>query len=111
VRPISFTTPPDPNPPCSAPSFVIRGAGGQGVSPLRWDQINSGDVLSRARQIYFHYFEQCPGGGVPTGIVLQGRSPQGRVVFETPVLLPDEQFIPLELIRSRGGRPRGFRGP
>jgi hypothetical protein len=94
---------------------VIRGAAGQGVSPLRWDQINSGDVLSRARQIYFHYFEQCPGGGVPIGIVLQGRTAQGtiqgRVVFEAPVLLPDEQYVPLELIRSRHGRPRSSRGP
>ncbi|PZV00322.1 MAG: hypothetical protein DCF24_07415 [Cyanobium sp.] len=108
---MSFTTPPEPSTPCSAPSFVIRGAGGQGVSPLRWDQINSGDVLRRARQIYFHYVEQCPAGGAPIGIVLQGHSSQGRVVFDTPVLLPEEQFIPLDLIRSRGGRPRGFRSP
>ena len=44
------------------------------------------------------------------GIVLQGRSAQGRVVFETPVLLPDEQYVPLELIRSRHSRPRSSRG-
>lgn len=91
---------------------MIRGAGGQGASsPLRWDQINSQDVLRRARRIYLHYFEQGPGGITPIGIVLQGNNGQGRVVFEAPVLLPDEQFVPLELIRSRPGRPRGFRGP
>ena len=89
---------------------MIRGAAGQGVSSPRWDQINSGDLISRARQIYFHYFDQCPGGGVPMGIVLQGRTAQGRVVFETPVLLPDEQYVPLELIRSRHSRPRSSRG-
>ncbi|NQV10999.1 MAG: hypothetical protein HQ527_07530 [Cyanobacteria bacterium] len=92
------------------PSFVIRGAGAPGTTPLRWDQINSGEVLRRARQIYFHYFEHCPGGTAPIGIVLHSSNGQGRVVFEVPVLLPDEQFVPLDLIRSRGGRSRGFRG-
>ena len=30
----------------------------------------------------------------------------GRVVFETPVLLPDEQFIAIDLIRGRTSRGR-----
>ena len=90
---------------------MIRGAAGQGVSPLRWDQINSGDVINRARRIYFHYLEQCSGGSPPIGIVLQGSTTVGRVVFESPVLLPEEHYIPLELIRSRHGRPRGSRIP
>lgn len=57
----------------------------------------------------FHYMERCPGGIEPCGVVLQGG--RGRVVFEPPVLLPEEQFIPIDLLRLRpvprsGGRVR-----
>ena len=37
--------------------------------------------------------------------------PQGRVVFELPVLLPEEQFISLELVRGRSPRSRSARSP
>ncbi len=61
--------------------------------------------------MYFHYVEQCPAGSDPLGIVLTPASRQGRVVFEAPVLLPEEQFVPIDLIRGRGGgRPRSGRG-
>jgi len=95
------------------PSFEIRGASNAGNPPVRWDQINSGVVIKQARRVYFHYVEQCPGGAEPIGIVLEnGGGGQGRVVFEAPVLLPDEQFVPLELIRGRSaGRGRTIRGP
>ncbi|MBM5826023.1 MAG: hypothetical protein FJ054_11865 [Cyanobacteria bacterium M_surface_10_m2_119] len=43
--------------------------------------------------------ERCPAGAEPCGVVLQGS--KGRVVFEQPVLLPDEQFIPMDLLRGR----------
>ncbi|WP_094556511.1 hypothetical protein [Synechococcus sp. 1G10] len=94
------------------PSFEIRGASNPGNPPVRWDQINSGVVIKQARRVYFHYVEQCPGGAEPIGIVLDSNGEIGRVVFEAPVLLPHEQFVPLELIRGRSaGRPRSFRNP
>ncbi len=116
MRPISFATPPssNPRPPAarrSTPSFEIRGAASQGANPVRWDQINSAVVIKRARQVYFTYVEQCPAGIEPLGIVLQISTAQGRVVFEPPVLLPDEQFVPIDLLRGRGGRPRAVRSP
>ena len=73
-------------------------------SPLRWDRINSGDLIGRARRIYFTYLEHCPCGGEPIGIVLAGQGELGRAVFEVPVLLPDEQFVPIDLIRGRLAR-------
>ncbi|MEY2645787.1 MAG: hypothetical protein RLZZ611_2436 [Cyanobacteriota bacterium] len=80
------------------------------LSSPRWDRINSADVIARARRIYYSYLENSGGGVDPCGIVVTGPSGgQGRVVFETPVLLPDEQFIPLELVRGRSGRGRGSR--
>lgn len=82
------------------------------LSNPRWDRINSADVISRARRIYYSYLENSGGGGgaEPCGIVITGPSGgQGRVVFENPVLLPDEQFIALELVRGRSGRGRGSR--
>jgi hypothetical protein len=111
VRPISFATPSSPIPAGPSPSFEIRGASSPAPGPLRWDRINSGEVLRRARQVYFHYFEHCPGGSEPLGIVLQSTTSHGRVVFDLPVLLPEEQFVPLEMIRGRGPRPRGPRSP
>ncbi len=80
-------------------------------SPLRWDRINSGDLIARARRIYFTYLEQCPCGGEPVGIVLAGQGELGRAVFEAPILLPEEQFVPLDLIRGRSPRPRSPRPP
>lgn len=103
------------NPPAS-PSFVIRGAVGSSVQPAsvqpRWDRINSAVVIAQARQIYFHFLASAPSLPDPLGVVIsQPQGSQGRVVFELPVLLPEEQFIPLELVRGRAGRSRTSRSP
>ena len=97
------------NPPAPL-SFEIRGAVGSSVSaPPRWDRINSSAVIAQARRVYFQYLERSPSAQEPQGIVL---SPgQGRVVFELPVLLPDEQFIPLDWVRARPSRSRTSRSP
>ena len=95
---------------------MINGAVGSVVQPAsqqpRWDRINSAVVIAQARQIYFHFLERCPGQLDPLGVVItEARNRQGRVVFELPVLLPEEQFIPLELVRGRPGRNRSARSP
>ena len=56
-------------------------------------------MFHQARQALFQYLERCPGGSDPIGVVLQGE--RGRVVFEQPILLPDEQFVPIELLRGK----------
>jgi hypothetical protein len=85
---------------------------GAAIASPRWDRINSAVVIRRARQIYFAFLQNSLCGSEPCGIVLTGpEGDQGRVVFETPVLLPEEQFIPLDLVRGRSGRgrsPRSF---
>lgn len=101
VKPIPITT----------PSFVIRGAAGQQQPSLRFDRIDSGRLISQARRIYLLHFEQGGSGAEPLGIVLHPGTGQGRVVFEVPVLLPDEQFVPLELLRGRLPRTRPARSP
>lgn len=96
------------NPP--SPSFEIRGAVGVSLAGPRWDRINSAAVIGVARRIYFHHLEQAGGGQEPSGIVITGpQGQQGRVVFEPPVLLPGEHYLPLELVRSRSGRTRSSR--
>lgn len=72
--------------------------------PLRFERINSSEVLHRARQVLFAYLHGGGVAGEPCGVVLQANG--GRVVFERPVLLPNEQFVPLELLRQRNPRPR-----
>jgi hypothetical protein len=77
------------------------------VPALRLDRINSSEVLRLARAIYFSFLASCPTGLDPVGIVLDGHGAGGRVVFDPPVLLPEEQFVPIDWLRARGyGRGR-----
>lgn len=90
-----------------SPSFQIRG-GESSAAPsqgsLRLDRINSAELLRRGRHVYFRFLESCPTAPEPLGVVLLGAGPQGRVVFEAPILLPDEQFVPMDLLRpARSG--------
>ena len=115
MRPISFATP-TKNP---SPSFLIPGAAkNRAVASLRLDQINRSLVIQAARRILFQALELGGLGNEPSGVVLNGcqipgtggdrgkghQFLQGRIVFDQPVLLPDEQFVPIELIRGRLGR-------
>jgi hypothetical protein len=75
------------------------------------DRIDSGRLIAQARRIYLHHFEQGASSVEPLGIVLQPHTGLGRAVFETPVLLPDEQFVPLDLLRVRVSRARSSRPP
>ena len=102
VRPISFATP-TKNP---SPSFLIPGAAKtKAADSLRLDQINSSLVIQAARRILFQSLELGHAGHEPSGVVLNGKQIlQGRIVFDQPVLLPDEQFVPINLIRGRLAR-------
>ena len=98
------------NPPTS-PSFEIRGAVGVSVSGPRWDRINSAAVIACARRVYHEYLASGCGCAEPSGLVIATNPSDqsaslGRAVFEPPVLLPGEQYIPLELVRPRTGRGR-----
>lgn len=111
---MSFT-----RPPTSGPSFLIAGASGAGnggrpsngrdpLASLRLDRVDSRVLLAAARRVLFSYLEEG-GGDDPIGVVLQINQGQGRVVFELPVLLPEEQFVPLDLIRGGERLARGRR--
>ena len=106
MRTISFAAP--------TPSFTIAGAASSAAPVLRLDQIDSQQVLRAARHVLFQYQQQCPMGRDPFGVVLQGgvqgqQGQQGRVVFDTPILLPEEQFIAMEWILGRSKRGQGAR--
>jgi hypothetical protein len=87
---------------------------GTGATPpaLRLDRINSGALIRTARSIYFRFLESSPATVDPVGVVMAGESGQGRVVFDLPVLLSDEHFLPIELLRNRApSRGRVSRTP
>lgn len=101
-------------PPCS-PSFRIGRSHGdrvptaissESLAALRLDRINSREVLRNARSIYFHYLSGAVGPQEPLGVVMPEGTGRGRVVFDTPVLLPHEQFVPIDLLRNRTGSGR-----
>jgi hypothetical protein len=91
---------------------VIEAAAAAAAEPpsLRLDRINSRDLLAAARRVYFEFLAAAVSGEDPLGVVISGVAEgQGRVVFCRPVLLPHEEFVALELLRSRAGRPGGGR--
>ncbi|QEY31648.1 hypothetical protein EVJ50_04665 [Synechococcus sp. RSCCF101] len=92
-----------------SPSFDIAGPRSAASSGPRWDRVNSRDLLARARSIYFAFLTAHPGSPDPVGVVLTEAESCGRVVFSVPVLLPDEQFLALDLIRPRPARQRPVR--
>ena len=89
-----------------SPSFTIPGASKLPAAP-RWDRVDSRSLIALARLVYFNYLSDTPGGHEPFGVVVVPDQPGGRVVFDPPVLLPQEEFVGLELIRGRPGRTRG----
>ncbi|MDA1246665.1 MAG: hypothetical protein O2787_05140 [Cyanobacteria bacterium] len=72
---------------------------------MRLDQINSSLVIKAARRILLQSIELSNASHEPSGVVLNSKQIlQGRIVFDQPVLLPDEQFVPINLIRGRLAR-------
>jgi len=94
-------------------SSANRSVGIDPLGALRLDRINSRELLRHARHIYFRFLESGWGHGDPLGVVMAGEAgAAGRVVFDLPVLLPHECFVPLELLRLRpAGRRRSSRTP
>jgi hypothetical protein len=94
-EPITFAT----------PSFEISGATGSPTTP-RWDRVDSRQLIRLARRVYFSYLSDTLSSPDPIGVVVDLEHQEGRVVFHTPVLLPEEDFVGLELIRARNARSR-----
>lgn len=98
-----------------SPSFAIRGAAPAAGGPSSWtllqprlDRINSAELLRQARAAYFGWLSGGGGSGEPLGIVLTSAG-VGRLVFELPLLLPGDQFVPIAWLRP-GGQGRGRTG-
>jgi len=90
----------------SPPSFVIAGAGGNARHTPRWDRVDSRRLIALARRIYFKHLSESAHWREPCGVVVNIDLSEGRVVLDTPTLLPDEQFIGAELISQRLRRSR-----
>ena len=63
-------------------------------------------MIALARTTNFNYLADTPSGLEPVGAVVHLEHGEGRVAFEVPVLLPDEEFVGIELIRGRSTRGR-----
>lgn len=116
MRPISFATPTTtteaaPRADKGSPSFLIPGVSSKAAPTLRLDRINSSQVIQAARRVWSQSLEEGACRLDPSGVVLSRL--HGRLVFDLPVLLPEEQFVPIELIRGsqRNGGPGRLRLP
>ncbi len=85
---------------------MIAGAGGNASLTPRWDRVDSRRLIALARKIYFQHLSESTHSIEPCGVVVNINLNEGRVVIDTPTLLPDEQFISAELISRRLRRPR-----
>lgn len=83
---------------------MIHGAGNGAVVSPRWDRVNSQELIARARRIYFRYLSEATRTQEPSGVVVCQKSGEGRVVFEMPTLLPEEEFLSTALLRNRSRR-------
>ena len=87
----------------ATPSFEISGAAGSPNTP-RWDRVDSRELIGLARRVYFSYLSDTLSAPEPFGVVVNLIQDDGRVVFRSPVLLPEENFVGLELLRARHAR-------
>ena len=71
--------------------------------------MDSRRLISVARRVYFKHLTTNGYLLDPCGVVINGEHDDGRVVFEMPTLLPEEQFISAELIGLRVKRARNQR--
>ena len=88
---------------------MIAGAGGNASPTPRWDRVDSRRLIATARRIYFHHLSDSGVPLEPFGVVVNIHRGDGHVVFESPTLLPEEQFIAAELIGRRFQRQRNPR--
>ena len=70
--------------------------------------MDSRRLIALARRVYFKHLTTNGYHLDPFGVVVNSDNDDGRVVFETPTLLPEEQFISAELI---GVRPKRAKSP
>ena len=98
-----------------SPSFRSEAAAPGSQAPaLRLDRINSRDLLAAARSVYFAFLAAAATADDPLGVVVScpnSGPARGRVVFAQPILLPEEEFVALDLLRSRSPRAGGLRSP
>lgn len=79
--------------------------------------MNSRVLIAAARGVFFQWLTLSSAGQEPLGVVLCGDGPtsRGRVVFDLPVLLPGEHYVPVAWLglrppaRSRPPRAGGSR--
>ncbi len=89
---------------------MITGAAVASSPAPRWDRVNSQDLIARARSIYFRYLSDASRAAEPSGVVLCASSGEGRVVFELPTLLPEEEFVATQFLRVKSPRRNVSRG-
>jgi hypothetical protein len=91
------------------PSFAIRGAAfAADPGPGRWAPDQLLRLLPIARRVYLLHLERQGTPPDALGVVVNAATAQGRLIFESAVLLPDEHFLPLDLVRLRPpGRSTG----
>ncbi len=82
------------------PSFKINGALSKAYKNVRWDSFNSSKVILEARAIYFDYLLNNKQRTRPIGVILKPFR-LGSVIHKNYTILPDEIFIPIDVILHR----------
>ena len=77
-------------------SFEIRKNEKKSEYIVKWSEVNSSLLISRARKTYMNHFFFGEQAKKPYGIIINKKAGEGTVVFSTPTLLPGEYFLSME---------------
>ena len=66
----------------------------------------SQSIIQKAKLIYLNHVANYIFTNQPKGIVLNLKKNNGYVVFQEPTLLPEEKFLPIELLKPKQRKKR-----
>ena len=66
-----------------------------------FNSLESKSLLQRAKLIYLDHLANYIFKKQPKGIVLNLNNSHGYVVFEEPALLPNEKYLPIDLLSPK----------
>ena len=83
------------------PSFKITASHTIICEALVFNSFESKSLLQRAKLIYLNHLANYIFNKQPKGIVLNLDNSHGYVVFEFPALLPNEKYLPIDLLSPK----------
>ena len=83
------------------PSFKIKASHTSICEAFIFNSFESKSIVQRAKLIYLDHLANYIFTKQPKGIVLNLNNSHGYVVFDEPTLLPNEKYLPIDLLSPK----------